>query len=59
MNKTKTVTAAAHKLARVIYTMLTKGEDQGQDYYEGTLPRTGAATTVPACQKNGDETRRY
>ncbi|SDI04135.1 hypothetical protein SAMN05428952_106411, partial [Nitrosomonas sp. Nm132] len=27
----------AHKLARLIYTMLTKGEeytDQGQDYYE-------------------------
>ena len=33
----KAVTAAAHKLARLIYTMLTKGEeytDQGQDYYE-------------------------
>ena len=31
------VTAAAHKLARMIYTMLTKGEeytDQGQEYYE-------------------------
>ena len=29
--------SAAHKLARLIYTMLTKGEeytDQGQDYYE-------------------------
>jgi transposase len=29
--------AAAHKLARLIYTMLTKGQeytDQGQDYYE-------------------------
>ena len=29
--------AAAHKLARLIYTMLTKGEeytDQGQDYFE-------------------------
>jgi hypothetical protein len=35
--KPKAVTAAAHKLARLIYTMLTKGEqytDQGQDYYE-------------------------
>jgi hypothetical protein len=34
--KPKAVTAAAHKLARLIYTMLTKGEeytDQGQDYY--------------------------
>ena len=31
------MTAAAHKLARLIYTLLTKGEeytDQGQDYYE-------------------------
>jgi hypothetical protein len=31
------VTAAAHKLARLIYTMLTKGEeytDQGQHYFE-------------------------
>jgi transposase len=37
MDKSKAVTAAAHKLARLIYTMLTKGEeytDQGQDYYE-------------------------
>ena len=35
--KPKAVTAAAHKLARLIYTMLTKGEeytDQGQGYYE-------------------------
>lgn len=37
MEKPKAVTAAAHKLARLIYTMLTRGEehiDQGQDYYE-------------------------
>ncbi|MFM7343736.1 MAG: IS110 family transposase [Tagaea sp.] len=37
MDKSKAVTAAAHKLARLVYTMLTKGEeytDQGQDYYE-------------------------
>ena len=37
MDKPKAVTAAAHKLARLIYTPLTKGEeytDQGQDYYE-------------------------
>ena len=37
MDKPKAVTAAAHKLARLIYTMLTKGEeyvDQEQDYYE-------------------------
>ena len=37
MDKPKAVTAAAHKLARLIFTMLTKGEeytDQGQQYYE-------------------------
>ena len=37
MDKPKAITAAAHKLARLIYAMLTKGEDymdQGQDYYE-------------------------
>ena len=37
MDKPKAVAAAVHKLARLIYTMLTKGEeyvDQGQDYYE-------------------------
>jgi len=37
MDKPKAITAAAHKLARLIYTMLTKGEeytDRGQDYYE-------------------------
>ena len=37
MDKPKAVTAAAHKLARLICAMLTKGQeytDQGQDYYE-------------------------
>jgi len=37
MDKPKAITAAAHKLARLIYTILTKGEqyiDQGQHYYE-------------------------
>lgn len=37
MDKPKAITAAAHKLARLIYAMLTKGEeyvDQGQLYYE-------------------------
>ena len=37
MDKPKAVTAAAHKLARMIYVMLTKGQeyaDQGQQYYE-------------------------
>jgi len=37
MDKPKAVTATAHKLARLIYTMLTKGQeytDQGQEYFE-------------------------
>lgn len=37
LDKAKAITAAAHKLARLIYMMLTKGEeyvDQGQDYFE-------------------------
>ncbi|MDO9290265.1 MAG: IS110 family transposase [Hydrogenophaga sp.] len=37
MDKPKAVTAAAHKLARLIYAMLTNGQeytDQGQDYFE-------------------------
>ena len=37
VEKAKAVTAAAHKLARLIYTLLTKGQaytDQGQEYYE-------------------------
>lgn len=37
MDKAKAITAAAHKLARLIYAMLTKGEayvDAGQDYFE-------------------------
>lgn len=37
VDKPKAATAAAHKLARLINTMLTKGQeytDQGQAYYE-------------------------
>ena len=37
MDKPKAVTAAAHKLARLIYAMLTRGEEytyRGQAYYE-------------------------
>jgi transposase len=37
MDKSKAVTAAAHKLARLTYTIRTKDQeytDQGQDYYE-------------------------
>ena len=37
MDRAKAVTAAAHKLARLIYAMLTHGQeytDRGQDYFE-------------------------
>ena len=37
MDKPKAVTAAAHKIARLIYCLLTRGQeytDQGQDYFE-------------------------
>jgi hypothetical protein len=37
LDKAKAITATAHKLARLIYTMLTKGTeyvDKGQDYFD-------------------------
>jgi len=37
LDKPKAIRAAAHKLARLVYTLMTKGEqyvDQGQNYYE-------------------------
>jgi hypothetical protein len=37
MDKGKAVTAAAHKLARLFYALMTKGQeyvDQGRQYYE-------------------------
>ena len=37
MDRPKAITATAHKLARLVYFMLTKGQayaDQGQQYYE-------------------------
>ncbi len=37
MDKPKAIAAAAHKLARLVYSMLTKGQeytDQGQEYFE-------------------------
>lgn len=55
MDKPKAVTAAAHKLARLIYSMLTKGEeytDQGQAYYEERYRQLGMTLvpTAPAAQ---------
>jgi acyl transferase domain-containing protein len=37
MDKPKALKATAHKLARLVYTLLTQGQeyvDRGQDYYE-------------------------
>jgi hypothetical protein len=49
------VTAAAHKLARLIYTMLTKGQeytDQGQEYYEARYRERGASGAVAARRQD-------
>ena len=49
MDKPKAVTAAAHKLARMIYTMLTKGEeytDQGQHQSTELSPSLSFGTTT-------------
>jgi transposase len=56
MDKPKAVTAAAHKLARLIYTMLTKGEeytDQGQDYYEARYRERVLRNLSQRAQKLG------
>lgn len=42
MDKGKAITACAHKLARMIYALMTKGEeyvDEGLVYYEGKHPQ--------------------
>ena len=56
MDKPKAVTAAAHKLARLIYTMLTKGEeytDQGQDYFEERYRQRGLHSLSGRAEKLG------
>jgi transposase len=56
MDKPKAITAAAHKLARLIYTMLTKGEeytDQGQDYYEERYRESVLRTLARRAEKMG------
>jgi len=60
MDKPKAVTAAAHKLARLVYTILTKGEeytDPGQDYYEERY-RERVLRQLAQRRKDGNETRR-
>ncbi|MBK7954654.1 MAG: IS110 family transposase [Candidatus Accumulibacter sp.] len=56
MDKPKAVTAAAHKLARLIYTLLTKGQeytDQGQDYYEQRYHQRVLRQLAQRAQKLG------
>ena len=56
MDKPKAVTAAAHKLARLIYTMLTKGEehtDQGQESYEQRYRERVLHNLTQRAQKMG------
>lgn len=56
MDKPKAVTATAHKLARLIYTMLTKGQeytDQGQEYYEERYRQRVMHNLAQRAQKMG------
>ncbi|SDZ17595.1 hypothetical protein SAMN05421754_10835 [Nitrosomonas sp. Nm58] len=56
MDKPKAVTAAAHKLARLIYTMLTSGEeytDRGQDYYEERYRQRVLQNLAQCAEKMG------
>lgn len=56
MDKPKAVTAAAHKLARLIDAMLTKGEmytDQGQDYYEKRYRERALPSLARRAEKLG------
>jgi hypothetical protein len=56
MDKPKAETAAAHKLARLIYAMLTKGEeytDRGQAYYEERYRQRVAANLNRRAQLLG------
>ena len=56
MDKPKAVTAAAHKLARLIYAMLTRGQqytDQGQAYYEERYRQRVVANLTRRAQQLG------
>lgn len=56
MGKPKPVTAAAHKLARLTYVMLTKGEayaDQGQDDHEKRCRNGRCARRLRGAAKLG------
>ena len=56
MDKPRAVTACAHKLARLIYTLLTKGEeyvDQGQAQYEECYRQRAVMTLTKKAQQLG------
>ena len=56
MDKPKAITAAAHKLARLIYAMLTKGQefvDKGQDFYEEQHRQKSLASLQKRAEKLG------
>ena len=56
MDKPKAVTAVAHKLARLIYAMLTKGQeytDQGQDYFEQRYQERALRNLTQRAQQFG------
>lgn len=56
MDKPHAVTACAHKLARLIYTLLTKGEayvDQGQSQYEARYRERVVKTLSKKAEKLG------
>jgi transposase len=56
MDKPRAITACAHKLARLIYTLLTKGEeyvDQGQAYYEERYRQRVVKTLTKRAEQLG------
>ena len=56
MEKPKAIAADAHKLDRLIYTMLTKGEeytDKGQDYYEERYRESVLRNLAKRAEKMG------
>lgn len=56
MDKPKAVTAAAHRLARLIYAMLAKGEeytDRGQAYHEERYRQRVVANLARRAQQLG------
>jgi hypothetical protein len=56
MDKPKAISAAAHNLARLIYTLLTKGQEynyQGQDYFEEWYRQRVLHNLTPRAAKMG------